>query len=95
MNYKLQKLQDGYNELKNSYNGIFDDNDILNIFNNDNVFNNNINDAKKKRLIFIIIWIILLLICFVGIELTSDDPIVKPAVTNIIKWVKNCYLIIK
>ncbi|MFQ4182245.1 hypothetical protein C3O99_04190, partial [Clostridioides difficile] len=86
---------DGYNELKNSYNGIFDDNDILNIFNNDNVFNNNINDAKKKRLIFIIIWIILLLICFVGIELTSDYPIVKSAAANIIKWVKNCYLMIK
>lgn len=95
MNYKLKKLQDGYNELKNSYNGIFDDNDILNIFNNDNVFNNNINDAKKKRLIFIIIWIILLLICFVGIELTSDYPIVKSAAANIIKWVKNCYLMIK
>lgn len=48
MNYKLKKLKDGYEELKNSYNGILDDKDILNIFDNDKIFNSNIEDAKKR-----------------------------------------------
>lgn len=88
MNYKLKKLIDGYEELKNSYNGILDDNDILNIFNNDKVFNNNIEDAKRKRLLFIIIWTILLTICFVVVELTSKYPLVIPAIKNIINGLK-------
>lgn len=75
MNYKLEKIQYGYNELKNSYDGILDEKDINFIFNDDKVFNENINDAKKKRKLLLIMWIGLILSCLIVIELVSSSPV--------------------
>ncbi|MDN9434597.1 hypothetical protein KLL39_04055 [Clostridioides difficile] len=71
MNYNLKKLEKGYEDLKNNYTDILDANDILEIFNNDKTFKDNVKDVKKKRIIFIGIWIGAILACFIGLKCIS------------------------
>lgn len=49
MNYNLKKLERGYEDLKNNYTDILDANDILEIFNNDKTFKDNVKDVKKRE----------------------------------------------
>ena len=89
MNYRLNKLVSGYNELKRSYNGILDERDIINIFEEDNedgnILDKNIKDAKSKRNIFTIIWIGILILSLVLVETISDYPIVAYFIKNLIR----------
>ncbi|CCL56222.1 TPA: hypothetical protein KOQ25_002819 [Clostridioides difficile] len=68
MNYNLKKLERGYEDLKNNYTDILDANDILEIFNNDKTFKDNVKDVKKKRILFTVIWVVAILVCFIGIK---------------------------
>ncbi|HBF6218013.1 hypothetical protein [Clostridioides difficile] len=71
MNYNLKKLERGYEDLKNNYTDILDANDILEIFNNDKTFKDNVKDVKKKRILFTVIWVVAILVCFIGIKCIS------------------------
>ncbi|EGT2201798.1 hypothetical protein DFW37_09615 [Clostridioides difficile] len=71
MNYNLKKLERGYEDLKNNYTDILDANDILEIFNNDKTFKENVKDVKKKRILFTVIWVVAILVCFIGIKCIS------------------------
>ncbi|MFR4161798.1 MAG: hypothetical protein ACLT0R_04275 [Paraclostridium sordellii] len=78
MNYKLKKIKVGYDDLKQNYNNILDEKDISEIFKDDKIFNNNIEEVNRNRKILVIIWIVLLLACLVGIESVSRNPIILP-----------------
>ncbi|MGX9755992.1 hypothetical protein ACWYRQ_06930 [Clostridioides difficile] len=71
MNYNLKKLEKGYEDLKNNYTDILDANDILEIFNNDKTFNDNVKDVKKKRILFTGMWIVAILVCFIYLKCIS------------------------
>ena len=71
MNYNLKKLERGYEDLKNNYTDILDANDILEIFNNDKTFKDNVKDVKKNRILFTVIWVVAILVCFIGIKCIS------------------------
>ena len=85
--YKLKKLKDGYDDLKKNYDDILDENDIKKIFNNDKIFEDNRKEVKSKEKTIIRIWMIILIICLIGIEFISKYPIISPILSKILNGI--------
>ena len=47
MNFQIKKVQSGYTQLKEEYKGVFDEEDLTNVFKNDQIFNDAISEIKK------------------------------------------------
>lgn len=77
VNYAIKKLKTGYNSLKENYSEILDDVDKQNIFNDDNVIEENISEVNKKKKVYIFVWLIMITLGFIAIENISNYPIIK------------------
>ena len=58
--------------MKENYKHILSDDDIKEIFNDDSSFINMKAEIKRKRIIFSILWILLIIITLIILELNSD-----------------------
>lgn len=77
VNFQLRKLKQGYEALKENYNQILDEVDIQEVFKNDRVLNDNLNEVEQHKKKIIRIWLAFLLIVFMAIETLSTAPLLR------------------
>ncbi len=94
-NYKLQKIINGYNAIKENYKDLLDEQDIELIFNNDELINSNIREIKKKKDLYTKIWIVSILSALVLFELVSADPFISSLIVKLYKGFINAILLLK
>lgn len=70
---KLNKMQTGYEELKNNYRDILSDLEINEAFQNDRVFNKENKSARRALIIWSIVWGAILLSCIIVIEFLTTN----------------------
>ena len=73
-NYKIERMQRGFEKLKNNYEDVFDEQELSELMNEDSFYKSVINNIKKQRNWAIVIWIVLLIALLIAIELISSAP---------------------
>lgn len=89
VNYRIMQIKSGFKSIKKNYEDIYQPEEMEEIFNNNQFEKDTIGEIKKKRDIFIVIWIILIVLGFIVIESLSDAPIVENVICGIRKLLEN------
>ena len=74
MEYKIHKIVQAYNAIKDNYKDLLDEADIRLIFKNDELLNNNISELRKKKKQYIRIWVGAIMIALIMFECISSEP---------------------
>jgi len=90
MKYKINNIEDGYQNLKSSYTDLLDEEDINSIFKNNCAFDKKIDDIKKLRNKIIYIWIGLIVCGIICVEFLSQYAICYPNIVKIFSYKINC-----
>lgn len=83
--YEIKKVYDSYEELKLNYKNILTDNDLSEVFGNDEILNKMKKSINKSEKIYLGIWIIFLIGSFFIIESIS----VSPTYESVLKMLQN------
>ena len=86
--YRFSSYKKNYNDLKESYRDILDEQDIVTIFKNDKEYLKNKKNVKKITIIFSIFWITLVIIAFISIVLNYNSEYVKKVIDILYKIAK-------
>lgn len=84
-NYKVKTIQKAYLQLKENYLEVLSEDDISEIFKDDELFRNTKEEIKSKTIIFSIIWMLVLIYIFLVVEYLTSFPILMD---NIRKWIE-------
>ena len=85
--YQVRKVYDSYEELKKNYDDILTQEDIKEIFKNDETIKKMKKTINKSRWIYVIIWGLFLVLLLVIIEVLSTHPIIFPLIKKIFKGI--------
>ncbi len=80
---KLKKAMAGYNKLKTNYESLLSEEDIKDVFDEDSLMKDSKKSSIKTIVIINIVWLALLIACFVFIESVSSDPIIAPYISKV------------
>lgn len=83
--YEIERVEESYVQLKESYKNILTELDLNEVFNNDIVFNNAKEHIKNSRKQFIFLWVIALVLGFVWIEYIGEEAIFTHLVQYVMK----------
>lgn len=72
--YEIQKVYDSYEQLKRNYNGILTEDDLLEIFGNDEVMRKMKKTISRSEKLYLVIWIVFLVAALIIIEMISASP---------------------
>ncbi|WP_426349943.1 hypothetical protein ACPWSR_01575 [Alloiococcus sp. CFN-8] len=72
--YEIQKVIDSYEQLKRNYNEILTEDDLLEIFRNDEIMEGMKKTIRKSKKIYLGIWMVFLIGMFIVIEAVSFSP---------------------
>lgn len=86
--YRFSSYKKNYDDLKESYRDILDEQDIVTIFKNDKEYLKNKKNVKKITVIFSILWITLVIIAFISMVLNYNSEYVKKVIDILYKIVK-------
>lgn len=89
--YEIKKVYDSYEQLKLNYKEILTDDDLLEVFGNDDLLNKMKRTINRSEKIYLIIWILFLVGIFIVVEIVSVSPTYQSIVAvlqNIIKHLK-------
>lgn len=95
MNFKKDRYIEEYNQLKLSYRDVLDENDIIEIFDNDKVYKENIDTLSKIKKKYTIVWITMIICTGIAICVYKNFNIfeyffniIKPIVCTISQLIK-------
>ena len=86
--YEIQKVYDGYNQLKQNYNEILTEDDLHEIFGNDEILITMKKTISKSKKIYLGIWILFLIGALIVVEYLSSSPNTQ----YIIDFIKRIYM---
>ena len=86
--YEIQKVYDSYNQLKQNYNEILTEDDLHEIFGNDEILVTMKKTINKSKKIYMGIWILFLIGALIVVECLSSSPNTQ----YIIDFVKKIYM---
>lgn len=75
--YEIKKVYESYEQLKLNYKDILTENDLLEIFGNDEIMNRMKRTINKSRIIYLVIWIVFLIVALIIVEFLSSYPTYK------------------
>lgn len=85
-NYKVKTIKKTYLQLKENYSDILSQDDIAEVYKNDELFNGTKKEIKTKTVLFSVIWISILIGIFFVVEYLTTTPILMDNIRN---WIKN------
>lgn len=91
--YEIKKVYESYEQLKLNYKDILTDDDLLEIFGDDEILKKMQKTIGKSEKIYLVIWSIFLIVSFVVIESVSVDPVYQNLVNSlhdILKFIRTC-----
>lgn len=86
--YEIQKVYDSYNQLKQNYNEILTEDDLHEIFGNDEILITMKKTISKSKKIYLGIWILFLIGALIVVEYLSSSPNTQ----YIIDFIKKIYM---
>ena len=86
--YRFLSYKKNYDDLKESYRDILDEQDIVTIFKNDKEYLKNKKNVKKITVIFSILWVTLVIIAFISMVLNYNSEHIKKVIDILYKIVK-------
>ena len=86
--YEIQKVYDSYNQLKQNYNEILTEDDLHEIFGNDEILITMKKTISKSKKIYLGIWILFLIGALIVVEYLSSSPNTQ----YIIDFIKRIYM---
>ena len=86
--YEIQKVYDSYNQLKQNYNEILTEDDLHEIFGNDEILITMKKTISKSKKIYLGIWILFLIGALIVVEYLSSSPNTQ----YIIDFIKKVYM---
>lgn len=81
--YKLKKIKSGYQILKDNYVLLLDEQDINEIFKNDEIMKSVIDEVNRGIAIYTILWSAFLVVALTVLEYISKSPIIYPAIVKL------------
>ena len=90
--YRFLSYKKNYDDLKESYRDILDEQDIVTIFKNDKEYLKNKKNVKKITVIFSILWVTLVIIAFISMVLNYNSEYIKKVIDILYKIVKCIWL---
>ena len=85
-NYKVKTIEKTYLQLKENYSDILSQDDISEVYKDDELFNGTKKEIKTKTILFSVIWISILVGIFFVVEYLTTTPILMDNIRN---WIKN------
>ena len=85
-NYKVKTIKKTYLQLKENYSDILSQDDIAEVYKDDELFNGTKKEIKTKTVLFSVIWISILIGIFFVVEYLTTTPILMDNIRN---WIKN------
>lgn len=83
--YEIKKVYDSYEQLKLNYREILTDDDLLEVFGNDEMLNKMKKTINRSEKIYLGIWIVFLIAAFIVVEIVS----VSPTYQSILGWLQD------
>ncbi len=83
INYKMNRIEKNYEDIKFGYTDLLDERDIEEIFNHDINFKDNKDEFKKKKKQCIILWILIITILIIILQIVGTDPFVISMINKI------------
>lgn len=81
--YKYNKIKVSYLSLRNNYKDIFIEEELNNIFENNNLFTNLKKSIINNSILLSIIWVLFIIIAIVIIEIISTSPFIYPTIQKL------------
>ena len=73
---EIKRIQNNYCLLRANYSSILSEGELQEIFDNNELYNQNEKYIKQRIIIFSILWIAFVIFCFIVVELLSDEPVI-------------------
>lgn len=92
--YEINRVYDSYEQLKLNYKEILTEDDLTEVFGNDEMLVNMKRRINKSKKIYLGLWIFFLIIAFVILEIISTDPTYKKIVQEfdaVLKLIQNMH----
>lgn len=83
VNYRFNRIEKNYEDIKFGYTDLLDERDIEEIFNHDINFKDNKNEFRKKKKQCIILWILVITILIIILEFVGTDPFISSMINKI------------
>ncbi|WP_408894006.1 hypothetical protein [Paenibacillus taichungensis] len=90
-NYKLKKTRDSYTALKENYESVLSEDELIEVFNDDKLINDTVKSVNRGKWAYIIVWGIFLILLFVILESMSSSPIIKPYIIQFINSLQSLF----
>lgn len=74
LRFEIRKVYDSYEHLKMNYKEILTEDDLLEVFRNDEVINGMKKVISKSEKTYLCVWIVFLIVAFVVVEMLSVNP---------------------
>ena len=89
--YKLRNMKRGYNFLKDNYNDLLSEEEIISIFENDATFSVIFKSAKMNAIFLSIIWIFFVLSLLIFLECNGDYSVLTPIIQRALQSISSFY----
>ena len=91
--YKLRRISQSYESLKNNYTDIIDEYDLKEILKNDAEITQRLTKARNTLRVFSVLWLVIITCFIIFLEYNSEVPVIRPIIVKwidfIIKWIEN------
>lgn len=89
--YKLKKTKDSYEALKANYDSVLSQDELLEVFNNDQLINDTVRSVNRGIWGYAVLWIVFLFLLLIILECISSSPIIKPHVFQLLDSVQKIF----
>lgn len=89
--YKVQKVQDSYNALKNNYSSLLTPDDLARAFGEDQLITKMTEEVNKGILRYALLWGMFILFSLVAVEIISTDPFIAPLLQQLFAMIRDVF----
>lgn len=82
--YKYKKIKYAYDSLRRNYEDIFSEDELKEIFDDDQVFIKYKKSVIRNIVIFSVLWIVVIIVAVITIESISTTPFINPILDTLI-----------
>lgn len=89
--YKVKKVQDSYDELKNNYASLLTPDDLAQAFDKDQLITKMTKEVNKGIFRYALLWGIFIFFSLVAVEIISTDPFIAPLLQQLFAMIKDFF----
>lgn len=87
--YKIRKIHDSYDALKQNYSSILTPDDINMVFDNDKIMTEMSSEVDRGICRYACLWGAFILVSLIAVEMISEEPIIRPLLQQLFAMIKS------